>query len=341
MPSAPERRAGATVTPLDARRERRARSAATLDVGLLNNMPDAAVRATERQFAQLLAEAAGAIDVRLRLYALREIPRAAEARAAMAQRYGDADRIRGEGVDALIVTGAEPVAAELDQEPYWRALTDVIDWADGGTVSTILSCLAAHVGALHRDGVARRSLAVKCSGLFAFETRARHSLVAGLGRSITVPHSRHNGLSEADLVRHGFEVLTADAEIGVDMAVKQTRSLFVFLQGHPEYEADTLAREYRRDMGRFLRGERPAAPAAPANCLSLEAERALAEFVARARCAPRPELLREMPAATPAGAQAVWRRAAVGLYANWLRLVAGRKAGARDIAPIAAAGGRV
>ena len=341
MPLALERRAGATVTPLDARRERRARSGATLFVGLVNNMPDAALRATERQFSRLLQAAAGAIDVRLRLYALPEVPRSAQARAAMAARYRDADEIFSDGVDALIVTGAEPVAADLVGEPYWRALTGLIDRADGGTHSTILSCLAAHAGVRHFDGVARRGLPAKCSGVFAFETTARHPLVAGLEAGVTVPHSRRNELDRAELARHGYRVLTADPSIGVDAFVGERRSLFVFLQGHPEYDADTLAREYRRDIDRFLRGAQEQAPVLPVNCFPPAVERACEAFLARARAARRPALMREFPATlASAGAEAPWRGAAIRFYANWLGLVAQRKAGARDNAPIAAVAGR-
>ena len=70
-------------------------------------------------------------------------------------------------------------------------------------------------------------------------------------------------MNEQELTRKGYQALTGDAEIGVDIFIKQKQSLFVFLQGHPEYEDDSLAREYRRDMNRFLRREQEALPAFP------------------------------------------------------------------------------
>jgi homoserine O-succinyltransferase/O-acetyltransferase len=309
-----------------------------IEIGLVNNMPDAALLATERQFCDLLESACGDADVRLHLYALPDVPRSDEARAGLMRNYRDAGRLRGERLDALIVTGAEPLAPELAQEPYWRSLCDLINWAETNTVSTILSCLAAHVGVQHLDGIARQPLPAKCSGIFAFETVARHKLVSDLASGVLAPHSRRNGLSRQDLAGHGYQTLTYDSEIGVDIFVKQTQSLFVFLQGHPEYETDSLAREYRRDMNRFLRGERDALPGIPAGYFPPLVERSLAIFAERARLQRRPDLMAAFPDAGAVGpGKAPWRRSAIQLYRNWLDIVAERKAGLLDDAPIAVA----
>ncbi|HWA84272.1 MAG TPA: homoserine O-succinyltransferase, partial [Fimbriimonadaceae bacterium] len=80
-----------------------------IHVGLVNNMPDAAMRATELQFARLLKEAAGTLDVQLHLFALGGIRRSELARSRMEGFYDDASALPGAGIDALIVTGAEPL----------------------------------------------------------------------------------------------------------------------------------------------------------------------------------------------------------------------------------------
>jgi homoserine O-succinyltransferase/O-acetyltransferase len=328
---------GAVGEPHRGRRTGRDRGT-RIEIGLVNNMPDAALAATERQFSDLLASACGDIDVRMRLYSLRDVQRSAEARATLMCNYRDAGRIRGERLDALIVTGAEPLASELTQEPYWRSLCDLIDWAESNTISTILSCLAAHVGVLHLDGIARQPLTEKCSGIFAFETVARHPLVSDLAPGVLAPHSRRNGLSRQDLSHRDYQTLTCDAEIGVDIFVKQKRSLLVFLQGHPEYEPDSLAREYRRDMNRFLRGERDSLPGIPADYYAAPVERSLATFAERARLERRPELMAAFPAAGAAGpGGAPWRKSAIQIYRNWLNIIAERKAALLDEAPIAVA----
>jgi homoserine O-succinyltransferase len=342
MPVAIERLSPENVARMGSIGERRLRRGAirdrgkTIEIGLVNNMPDAALLATERQFSNLLSAAAGRYDVRLHLYALRDVPRSQEARGALTRTYRDAGQIRSRRLDALIVTGAEPVAAELEREPYWGALTQLIDWAESNTISTILSCLAAHVGVRHLDGVARQPLAEKCSGVFAFETTARHKLVAGLGDGATTPHSRRNGLDAGELIRWDYQVLTSDPQIGVDAFVKQRQSLLVFLQGHPEYEDDSLAREYRRDMSRFLRGEHGVLPAMPADYFPVPVERSLAAFAERAWLERRPELMSAFPDAGAFGSgHAPWRKSAVQLYRNWLDIVAERKAAAFDEAPMA------
>jgi homoserine O-succinyltransferase len=309
-----------------------------IDIGLVNNMPDAALLATERQFSRLLAAASENVDIRLHLFALRDVPRSKEARATLTLTYQDVCELSVKHLDALIVTGAEPLASDLTQEPYWRALTDLIDWANSNTTSTILSCLAAHAGALYLDGIVRQPLPTKCSGVFAFDAAAKEKLVSGLRAKMVTPHSRRNGLKPQDLVRRHYQLLTHNPEVGVDVFIKQEQSLFVFLQGHPEYEDDSLAREYRRDMNRFLRGEQEALPAIPVDYFPEQVERALAVFAERARLERRPEFMTGFPSNGAFGSgNAPWRQSAIRLYRNWLEIIAERKAALLEEAPIAVA----
>ena len=139
---------------------------------------------------------------------------------------------------------------------------------------------------LRSDGIARRPLAGKCAGVFAVDVVADHELVAGLEPRYRAPHSRWNDLDEAELAEKGYRVLARAPECGVDLFVRKARSLLVFLQGHPEYEADTLAREHRRDLMRFLRGEAAAPPRPPANYYPPDVAAAVANFARRAMAAP-------------------------------------------------------
>ena len=237
--------ADSAVTDLRERRLRRGsirERGKRLKIGLVNNMPDSAWSATERQFAGLLDEAADDFDIRLSLWTLPTLDRQHETQREMAGHYRAASELRGAGRDALIVTGAEPRAPDLRQEPYWRELTALFDWAEARTLSTVLSCLAAHASVLHHDGIVRRGLAAKCSGVFATEVVGRHEIVDGFGSTSSTPHSRWNGLDEDELAAKGYLTLTRSDRAGVDIFVKEAGSLQVFLQGHPEYDADTLAR---------------------------------------------------------------------------------------------------
>src|SRR5215831_16751970 len=108
-------------------------------IGLINNMGDAAIRATERQFGALLQ--AEGLEVRIKYFQMPSVPRSEGARAAFLGRYQTIDELCRDGVDGLIVTGAEPRATRLQDEPYWPELTSLIDWAEDNTISTIWSCL--------------------------------------------------------------------------------------------------------------------------------------------------------------------------------------------------------
>ncbi len=312
------------------------RSKRVLEIGLVNNMPDAAVAATQRQFVRLIEDASGDFDVRLRLYRLETLPRAAEARRAMAVDYAPARTLKSARLDALVVTGAEPRAADLSDEPFWDELGFVLDWAAENTISSLLSCLAAHAAVLRNDGIERRPLADKCTGVFAVDVATDHELVAGLAPHYRAPHSRWNDLDEAELVDKGYRVLARAPECGVDLFVRKARSLLVFLQGHPEYEADTLAREHRRDLMRFLQGEATAPPRSPAHYYPPAAAAAVADFSRRAAAAPASASAADFPAAALALDEAPWREAGVRLVRNWLALTARRKA-ARSAATFAVA----
>jgi homoserine O-succinyltransferase len=294
-----------------------------LNVGLVNNMPDGAVAATQRQFVNLIEAASGEFDVRLSLFDLETLPRSHAARSAMREDYRRARTLPSVPRDAIIVTGAEPRTDSLRNEPYWDELGFVLDWADANALSTLHSCLAAHAAVLRRDGVVRRRLPAKCSGVFAVDIVADHELTAGIEGGFQLPHSRWNGLDEAELTSKGYQVLTRSKTCGVDMFVRNSRSLHVFLQGHPEYDADTLAREHRRDTLRFLRGEAPA-PLPPTDYFSPAVAATIADFVARAQT-PGSER-GPYPAAALAIDQAPWREAGVRLARNWLDAVARRKA---------------
>jgi homoserine O-succinyltransferase/O-acetyltransferase len=153
-----------------------------------------------------------------------------------------------------------------------------------------------------------------------------HPLTRGAGTRLRVPHSRYNDLPEAALASSDYRVLTRSASAGVDAFARPERhSLFVFFQGHPEYDGDTLLREYRRDVGRFLRGEREEYPAAPQGYFGDAAVAAADSFRVRALDDRRESLIAEFPMhALEAGIKGAWHAPAVRIYENWLRILKGR-----------------
>jgi homoserine O-succinyltransferase len=300
---------------------------ARLTIGLLNNMPDGALQATERQFAGLLAAAARGLDVELRCFSLPEVQRGEHARAHMRGAYADAAALPTAGLDGVIVTGAEPRAPELSGEPYWASLARTIDWTQDAHIPTLWSCLAAHAAVLRLDGVRREPLNAKLSGVFACQAREAHALLAGAPPRPLVPHSRLNGLVEADLVAAGYEILTGSDEVGVDAFVKPGLAPALFFQGHPEYAAEALQREYLRDVARFLRGERQEHPATPSAYFDAGTEQVLAALADASRRWRDPVLIGDYAVAVErARPEAAWRPWAVGIYRNWLEAVRNHKA---------------
>ena len=288
-----------------------------LTIGLINNMPDPALQATERQFMRLLTAAAGNNRIRFHCFSLPSVIRSESAKWRVDRKYTDIADLDRLHIDGLIVTGAEPNAATLPEEPFWQDLTDIIDWAKTNTRSTIWSCLAAHAAVLHLDGIERQRLEAKCSGIYDCFAVADHWLTNGLPSPLGISHSRLNELRAADLTARDYQLLTVSPEGGVDIFAKQLRSQFIFFQGHPEYDPLSLEREYLRDISRFLAGERDTYPAVPAGYFDSETEARLADFERRARVERRPALSTELPDRTLRQDSAT-APAATALLRNWL-----------------------
>jgi homoserine O-succinyltransferase len=288
-----------------------------LTVGLINNMPDSALQTTERQFMRLLTAAAGNNRIRFHCFSLPSVSRSQPAKSRTDQKYTDMADLDRLHIDGLIVTGAEPNAAALPQEPFWQDLADIVDWAKTNTRSTIWSCLAAHAAVLHLDGIERRRLDTKCSGIYDCFGVADHWLTNGLPSPFQVSHSRLNELRAEDLAARDYQVLTLSPQGGVDIFAKQLCSQFIFFQGHPEYDPLSLEREYLRDISRFLAGERDSYPAFPADYFDTETEQRLADFERRAKVERRPALSAEWPDRT-LRQDAATAAAATTILRNWL-----------------------
>jgi len=295
-------------------------SPAAVQVGLINNMPDAQLRATELQFARLLKDAAGNLDVRLRLFSLGSIARSEETRTRMAGFYDDAGFLEAANLDALIVTGSVPDEDDLPSQPYWTELAQVIDWAQSGTLSTLFSGAAATAAVLHLDGVARRPLEAPLLGVYGSSRTEDDPLFFNSAPSMPVPHARRCELAEDDLTDAGYRVLAQLENGQVDIFTRETagQSRFVFLQGHPEYDPAILARLHFKEMERSHKARTGNRPALPEHYFDHATEARLARLVD------------DLPAYQAALAGALpsqdWHPHAVRLFGNWLMLVGAAKA---------------
>ncbi len=311
----------------DSRFERVDHAGPCIHLALINNMPDLALQDTEAQFFELLDAASEDLLVRLKLFLLPNIPRTEAARQRLNTLYHESNDLSNGRFDALIVTGMEPRNPDLRQEPYWPAMAEVLDWAQENTVSTVLSCLAAHAGVLHHDGIVRRRLSDKQFGVFDLRKVSEHALTSRTEGRLRFPHSRWNEVPVEALAWSGYSILTQSMDGGVDLFVKRVRnSLFAHFQGHPEYGTQTLLKEYRRDIRRFLKQERPSYPSIPRGYFDAASTKLLADFRRDAVAHCSLERMGGFPEVLVSGSlRNTWGVAARRLYGNWLQYIVSRK----------------
>jgi homoserine O-succinyltransferase/O-acetyltransferase len=313
-----------------------------LSFALINNMPDAALEDTELQFFSLLDEASGDLPIYLRLYSLTGIPRTDRGQRHLDSFYWNLDELWQRQVDGVIITGTEPRQPNLQDEPYWPVLAEVFDWAERNTISTVLSCLAAHASVLHSDGISRHSLPDKQFGVFTFAKSGKHELIGGTEELVRFSHSRWNEVQARALTDSGYLVLTQSSDGGVDTFVKKKkRSLFVHFQGHPEYAAETLLKEYKRDIKRFLKKERETYPSMPRSYFDAAGEKFVTDFresVLSGCDSTLEETMERFPeAALVATLQKTWHFPAQTIYRNWLSYIGAKKTGISKLSAATAA----
>ena len=293
-----------------------------LHVGLLNLMPDAALEATERQFLRLLVARRPSVRVVVHPFTLEAVTRGPAAREHVARHYLSFAQVRECGLDALIVTGANVIGQDLSREPFWAPLQEVVAWAWDKVPSTLLSCLATHAVLHGRYGQRRVRLPSKRWGVYAHgATEPAHPLVAGLAEPVHVPHSRWNEVFPAQFEAAGLRVLLAGEEAGVHLAASPDGVRLVFLQGHPEYDAVSLLKEFRRDALLWAAGGSPAFPPFPDHYLPAAAQVIVGQWRDDLECAAAAG---GAPPGFPEASVAPllahrWRLAAEAVVGNWIQ----------------------
>ncbi len=251
-----------------------------LHIGLLNMMPDAALEATERQFFRLVGQSNQIAQFYMHPFSLKEIRRSPKAAEYVANYYETFDDIKREGLDALIITGANVTQPDLSQEPFWEPLIEVIDWAMENVTSTLCSCLATHAVLQFRYGQKRRPLPCKRWGVYRHKVVNRHHpLVHNVNTLFDVPHSRFNQIDREQFEAAGLYVLVESREAGVHLAVSEDQFRVVFFQGHPEYDTISLLKEYKREVTRYYQRERDDYPPFPENYFTSQAQAILDEHM--------------------------------------------------------------
>ncbi len=294
-----------------------------LHIGLLNMMPDAALQVTEQQFMRLVGSSNKIVQIFVHPFTVPGLSRSPETQEYIQRYYERFEKLQEEGLDALIITGANVANPSLEQEPFWEPLSEIISWAIENVTSILCSCLATHALVKYFYGLERRRLPRKRWGVYTHRITQDHPLLADINTRFDVPHSRWNEISREQFESAGLAILVESPTAGVHMAVSPDQLRFIYFQGHPEYSIHSLLKEYKREVRRYIRGEREDYPPHPENYFSPEAAAIVDSYREAVLIAQRRGT---MPPPFPETAilpylDNTWGDTAKAIFNNWLGLV--------------------
>ncbi len=295
-----------------------------LHIGLLNMMPDAALAATERQFFRLIAESNPVAQFFVHPVTLDDLPRGKSAREHIDQYYESFEELREQGLDALIITGANVVGNELPTEPFWNSLIEVVDWADENVTSTLCSCLATHAVLEFRYGQKRAMQGFKKWGVFEHTViDSGHPLVADINTRFDVPHSRWNAIFPEQFEAAGLKLLVTGDDGCAHLATSPDGFRTIFFQGHPEYDSISLLKEYKREIDLYTSGDTEMYPPLPDNYFNDFIAALLAEYRVRVNLSMQNRTdLPEFPESLILGhLHNTWHDSACAVVGRWIGLV--------------------
>jgi len=254
-------------------------------------------------------------------FTIEGLERGEAAKAHIAKYYEPFEKIKQDGLDALIISGANVTHPHLQEEDFWQPLTEVFSWAKENVTSILCSCLATHAVIQYCYGIERTRLPGKRWGVFSHKLTDRtHPLVAEINTRFDVPHSRFNEIFQHDMERQGIKVLAVSKEAGVHLAVSPDGFRIVFFQGHPEYDDISLLKEYKREVLRFYHGEIIVYPPFPENYFNETVQQIFLDYEQHVRSVKRTgEKLADFPDnRVLEHLDNTWRDTAKAVFNNWL-----------------------
>jgi homoserine O-succinyltransferase len=295
-----------------------------LHIGFLNMMPDAALKATEHQFIRLVGASNQIAQFYIYPFTIPEMDRGADAMEHINQHYFEFSELREQGLDALIITGANPVSPVLEDEAFWGPLMEIVEWASDNVASMLCSCLATHALVKSGHDIKRQRLPRKKWGVYSHTiTEPLHPLTWEINTRFDAPHSRYNDVSKEQMEKAGLKVLAESEAAGVHLAVSPDQFRVIYFQGHPEYNAVSLLKEYKREAMRFVNDVRDTEPPLPRNYFADEAQEIASRFLTTALSAKTAGT--EIPPFPDGELEALvyntWGDTGKAIVNNWLGLV--------------------
>lgn len=220
-----------------------------LKIAIVNLMPTKI--ATEIQLLRLLGNSPVQVDITL-LKAEHHISKNTSAEH-LERFYTTFSRIKGRKFDGMIITGAPVEQIPFSEVDYWEELEAIMDYSRTHVFSTLYICWGAQAGLFHHYGVQKYPLSEKMFGVFPHAVTDRYNpIFRGFDDTFYMPHSRHTEIRLEDIENvPGLDLLAASAEAGACVLQDRRHNQF-FITGHMEYDGDTLAREYFRDIAKGL-----------------------------------------------------------------------------------------
>jgi homoserine O-succinyltransferase len=220
-----------------------------LQIVIVNLMPTKI--ATETQILRLLGNSPVQVDITL-VKAEKHVSKNTSAEH-LERFYTVFSRMRGKKFDGMIITGAPVEQLPFAQVDYWDELAAIMDYSRTHVFSTLYICWGAQAGLFHHYGIDKYPLQKKMFGVFPHTVNSRlDPIFRGFDDIFYMPHSRHTGLRREDIAATpALEILAESPEAGVCVIKTRGQRQF-FITGHMEYDADTLAKEYWRDIDKGL-----------------------------------------------------------------------------------------
>lgn len=222
-----------------------------LNLVLLNLMPTKIT--TETQIIRLLAGTDFLVNVEL-LFPKTHSPENVDP-SHMEKFYKKFQEIREADFDydAMIITGAPVEHLPFPKVTYWEELQSIMDWARENISSTLFICWGAQAALFHYYGIEKYPRSEKLFGVYSHRIQGeKNGLLQGFNDEVLAPHSRHTRVRIEDIEQEPeIDILMRSGKAGFHLAADQRRGM-IFQTGHFEYDADTLKREYERDLNEGL-----------------------------------------------------------------------------------------
>lgn len=227
----------------------RAQDIRPLHIAIVNLMPTKI--ATETQLLRLLGNSPVQVDITL-VKAEHHVSKNTSAEH-LERFYTTYSRMRDQKFDGMIITGAPVEQLEFEEVDYWEELQAIMDFSRDNVFSTLYICWGAQAGLYHHFGIKKYPLPEKMFGVFPHSVHERYNpIFRGFDDVFYMPHSRHTEIRREDFAAHPDLAILADSSTAGVCIVKDRNRRQFFITGHMEYDADTLAREYFRDVDRGL-----------------------------------------------------------------------------------------